>query len=76
MAQRVSRTSPPTRWLSHRKMGAQAAKVPQLEPVAMERMLVTSMDTMATVRAVMPSFSARMIREAPTPVAMKHSATP
>ena len=76
MAQRVSSTSPPTRWLSQRKMGAQAAKVPQLEPVAMESTQVTSREMTATVRAVMPSRRAIRIREAPTPVAMKHSATP
>ncbi len=75
-AHSVSSTSPPTRWFSHRKMGAQAAKVPQLEPVAMESTQVTSMETMATVRAVIPRRRAIRIREAPTPVAIKHSATP
>ena len=67
---------PPTRWFSQMKIGAQAAKVPQLEPVAIERMQVTRMEIGATVRAVTPSRSAMMISEAPTPVAMKHSATP
>ena len=66
---------PPTMWLSQRKIGAQAAKVPQEEPVAKEMIQVTSMDTAATLRPVMPSSRAILIMEAPTPVRMKHSAT-
>ena len=48
MAARVSRTFPPSMWFSQRKIGAAAAKVPQLVPVAMERIAETIRATTAT----------------------------
>ena len=75
MAQTVNMGSPPTSSLSHRKIGAQAAKVPQEVPVATESRQVTINEMTATVRPVTPSFRARLMSDAPTPVAMKLSAT-
>ncbi len=75
MAQIVRITSPPIRWLSHKKIGAHAAKVPHDEPVATDNKHVTNRAAGAMVLAVTPSSSARLIKAAPTPVAIKHSAT-
>ena len=75
MAATVSTALPSTMWFSHRKMGAQAAKVPQEVPVATERSDVTIRAATATYLAVSPMESAMLMTAAATPVAMKHSAT-
>ena len=75
MAQTVRPMLPPTIWFSQRKMGAQAAKVPQEEPVATDSSEQTSRQTGAMVRAETPSFKDRLIMAAPTPVFIKHSPT-
>ena len=62
-------------WFSQRKMGAQAAKVPQDVPVATERIAVTTRQAGATSLAVIPMESAMLMMAAATPVDMKHSAT-
>ena len=59
IAQTVKIKSPPTRWFSHKKIGAHAANVPHDEPVATDKRQVTRIATGAIVRAVTPNFSAR-----------------
>ena len=55
-------------WHNHRKIGAQAAKVPHDVPVATESTAVTAIPTTATLLAVIPAFRAKLITDAPTPV--------
>ena len=71
----VSSILPPTIWLSQRKIGAQAAKVPQEVPVAVESTQVRRKATTAMLRASRPAASDMLMTEAATPVDMKHSAT-
>ena len=61
-------------WDNHRKIGAQAANVPQEVPVATDRTPVQTRPTQATVLAVTPSFSAMFTTDAPTPKLMKQFA--
>ncbi|MPM92892.1 hypothetical protein SDC9_140028 [bioreactor metagenome] len=75
MAPMVRAMFPPTMWLSQRKMGAHAAKVPQEVPVAIDSTAVTIKATTARTFALSPAASDMLITEAATPVAMKHSAT-
>ena len=70
----VNNKFPPTMWFNHKKIGAQAANVPQLVPVAIDSIDVTIAPTTATVLAVIPIFSAINIRDAPTPVDINASA--
>src|SRR3712207_7040366 len=49
MAPRVKVMLPPTIWFNHKNTGAQAAKVPQEVPVAIDRIAVTIAPTKATV---------------------------
>ena len=65
---------PPTIWLSHKNIGAQAANVPHDVPVAIDRIAVIAAPTTATVFPVIPTFKAIIIRAAPTPVDMNASA--
>ncbi len=67
----VRRIFPPTIWLSHKKIGAHAANVPQEVPVATERIAVTKNPHTATVLAFNPRDRAILTIEAPTPVDMK-----
>ena len=53
---------------SHRKIGAQAAKVPQEVPFDTESTPVTHRPTTAQSLALIPSDSAMFTTEAPTPV--------
>ncbi len=62
-------------WLSHKKIGAQAANVPHEVPVAIDKIEVTIKDVTATSFAVNPNDKAMLIIEAATPVSMKHVAT-
>ena len=70
----VRRIFPPTIWLSHKKIGAQAANVPQLVPVAIDNIDVTIAPTRATVFPVIPRVNAILMIDAPTPVAINTSA--
>ena len=70
----VRRIFPPTIWLSHKKIGAQAANVPQLVPVAIDNTEVTIAPVSATVFPVIPKFNAILMIDAPTPVDMNVSA--
>ena len=74
MAQTVKTTFPSTIWFNHRKIGAQAAKVPQEVPVATERTQHTIKAVTATVLAVNPKPNAILIMAAPTPVDINASA--
>ena len=56
---------------SQRKIGEQAAKVPQDVPVATDKTAVTIRPVTAVVLAVTPSDSAMLTTEAPTPVFIK-----
>ena len=61
-------------WVIHKKIGAQAAKVPHEVPVATDNTEETKKATRATVLAEMPMFRLKVIIEAPTPVDIKASA--
>ncbi len=74
MAQTVITGFPATMWFNHKKIGAQAAKVPQEVPVATERIDAIIKEVTATVFAVIPSPKAKLIIAAPTPVAINASA--
>ena len=54
-------------WLSHMKIGAQAAKVPQDVPVATDNILVQTIPTTATDLPVTPKERAKFTTDAPTP---------